>query len=227
MWQQILSALKGTDAIGEMISQVGQMIEGGQWMFGKSSEVLMRRVDWDSIAEELYARDREVNQIEQGIREGVVTHLSMGNESDLAACLILMSVVKDAERIGDYCKNIFEVGKFYRQAYTHPQYAGPLDETRAGVEPLFAKARKAFVEADRGLARQVIDTSAGLRRTCDMLIQQLLSTDERMPADEAVAYVLLARFYKRVAAHLGNIASSVVAPVPLIDYHDEKRLQNA
>jgi phosphate uptake regulator len=30
--------------------------------------------------------------------------------------------------------------------------------------------------------------------------------------------VLLARFYKRVAAHLGNIASSVVSPVPMIDY---------
>jgi phosphate uptake regulator len=33
-----------------------------------------------------------------------------------------------------------------------------------------------------------------------------------------VAYVLLARHYKRVAAHLSNIATSVVSPVPLLDF---------
>jgi phosphate transport system protein len=227
MWQEILNALKGTDAIGEMISQLAQMLRTGRWMFGKSSEVLMRHVDWEGTAEELYAHDRRINQLEQDIREGIVTHLSMGNEADLGACLILMSVVKDAERIGDYCKNIFEVGKFYQQEYAHPEYARPLEETRAGVERLFPEAEKAFVQPDRGLARRVIKRAGVLTKTCDVLIQQLLSTDERMPTDEAVAYVLLARFYKRVAAHLGNIASSVVAPVPLIDYHDEKHLENA
>jgi phosphate uptake regulator len=42
---------------------------------------------------------------------------------------------------------------------------------------------------------------------------------EQLAADEAVAYVLLSRFYKRVSAHLANIATSVVSPVPMLDYH--------
>ena len=221
MWRQIVNALKGTDTLTEMISQLGQMLEEGQWMFGRASEVLMRRADWQGLAAELYEHDRRINQLEQTIREQVITHLSMGNDSDLGACLILMSVVKDAERIGDYCKNIFEVGKFYQQDYHHPQFARPLEEVRASVDPLFDKARKAFVDADRALARKVIDEAGGLTRTCNTLIHQLLSSDEKMPTDEAVAYVLLSRFYKRVAAHLGNIASSVVAPIPRIDYRDE------
>jgi len=222
MWQKILDALTTTDALGEMMSQLGDMLEAGQWMFERASEVLMRRMDWASSARELYARDRQINRIEQDLRERVIAYLSVGNRSGLGACLVLMSIVKDAERIGDYCKNIFEVGKFYERQYSHPQYAGPLESVRGGVLPLFQRARTAFVDSDSGLARSVMDAAGSLTKTCDVLIRQLLSTTEPMPADEAVAYVLLARFYKRVAAHLGNIASSVVSPVALIDYRDEK-----
>ena len=87
--------------------------------------------------------------------------------------------------------------------------------------PLFEKTEKAFLQADRSLARKVIDTTGGLRQTCDLLIQQLLSAGDDLAPDEAVAYVLLARFYKRVTAHLANIASGVVSPIPMLDYLDE------
>jgi len=218
MWQQILKALRGGDVLGEMIEQLGQMLDAGQWMFDQAADVLTRTVDWPGVAGELYARDQEINRIEQGLRERIVTHLAVGNQNDLPACLVLMSVVKDAERIGDYCKNIFEVGKFYEREYAHPHYARPLRDVRLAVGPLFELARDAFVAADTPCARKVLDKAGGLMRTCDVLIQQLLSTSEQIPADEAVCYVLLARFYKRVAAHLGNIASSVLSPVSMIDY---------
>ena len=218
MLQEILNALKGTDALGDMISELGQMLRAARWMFDKSSEVLMRRVDWQGLAKELYEHDRRINQIELTIREQVITHLSVGNEADLGACLILMSVVKDAERIGDYCKNIFEVGRFYQHDYTCRTFREPLEDIRTSLVPLFEHVEKAFLEADRPLARHVLDAAGSLTRSCDLLVRQLLSTGTELSADEAVAYVLLARFYKRVTAHLGNIASSVVSPVPLIDY---------
>ena len=218
MLQEILNALKGTDALGDMISELGQMLRAARWMFDKSSEVLMRRADWAGAADELYARDRQINQIEQGLRERIITHLSLGNPEDLSACLVLMSVVKDAERIGDYCKNIFEVGRFYERKYAHPTYARPLDEMRSRLGPLFDKTEQAFTAADGPGTRRVLSAARSVTRSCDVLIHQLLTGGGSMASDEAVAYVLLARFYKRVAAHLGNIASSVVSPVPLIDY---------
>jgi len=218
MLRELLNALRKTDPLGEMIAEVGQMLDTGRWMFEKSSEVLLRRAIWKDVADDLYRHDQEINHTEQRVREEIVTHLSMGHQADLCACLVLMSVVKDAERIGDYCKNIFEVGKLFDREYTCPQFSKPLEEVRGLVEPLFAKTARAFIEADRRQARNVLDTAGGLTRTCDVLIHQLLSTDTKMHADEAVAYVLLARFYKRVAAHLGNISSTVVSPVPLIDY---------
>lgn len=221
MLREILNALKGKDTLGEMFTEIGKMLQAGRWMFGQASEVLMRKADWEGICDSLYERDREINHIEQSVRERILTHLSMGNQGDLAACLIIMSVVKDAERIGDYCKNLFEIGRFYSREYSCAQYSRPLEDIRVAVDPLFEKTEKAFLNADRGLARRIIDTAGSLRHTCDLLIQQLLSAGDSLAPDEAVAYVLLARSYKRVAAHLGNIASGVVSPVPMIDYLDE------
>ncbi len=45
-----------------------------------------------------------------------------------------------------------------------------------------------------------------------------------MPTDEAVSYGMLARHMKRIAAHLSNIASSVVTPVENLDFADESKL---
>lgn len=221
MLREILNALKGTDALGEMLNSIGKMLEAGHWVFRQASEVLMRKADWSHIAESLYERDREINLLEQSVREKILAHLAVGNKTDLAACLIIMSVVKDAERIGDYGKNIFEVGKFYTSEYAHPEYAQPLDDIRQEIEPLFARTREAFVDGDRKLARAVMNTASRLRGRCDLIVRQLLTADSALAADEAVAYVLLARFYKRVSAHLANIASGVVAPVPMLDYCDE------
>jgi len=222
MLQEIFNALKGTDTLGQMIAEFGRMLQAGRWMFEKASEVLLRTADWGGIAKDLYTRDQEINRIEQSVREKIITHLSVGNQVDLSACLVLMSVVKDAERIGDYCKNIFEIGKFYRREFATPEFAVPLEEVRRDVLPLFAEARKAFVEAKASRARDILESASKLRGRCDVLIRQLLSVHDRIAPDEAVAYVLLARFYKRVAAHLANIATSVVSPVPLLDYRGKK-----
>lgn len=222
MFKEIFRILKGTDALTEMIAQIGQMLEAGQWMFDKAAEVLMRETDWKAITDDLYARDRQINDIERKVREKIITHLTLGHQADLPACLVLMSVVKDAERIGDYCKNIFEVGRFYQREYSHPQFAMPLEKIRGDVRPLFEQAEKAFVEADRSMANKTLNAAGGITKECDLLIRQLLSLNDEMSSDEAVAYVLLSRFYKRVAAHLANIATTVVSPVPTIDYRDEK-----
>lgn len=221
MLKEILNALKKHDPLAEMIGQLGQMLQDGQWMFDQASQALMRKVDWESISDDLYARDRQINKIERTIRERIVTHLSMGHNEDLTGCLVLMSVVKDAERIGDYCKNIFEIAKFYRGEYTRSEFATPLGEIRDAVRPLFGTANEAFVTASRKGANEVLSQARSITKRCDQIIHQLLSLNGQMAPDEAVAYVLLSRFYKRVAAHLANIATAVVSPVPMLDFAGE------
>jgi phosphate uptake regulator len=44
-----------------------------------------------------------------------------------------------------------------------------------------------------------------------------------MSVNEAVCFTLIARYFKRIVAHLVNIATSVVLPLSDLDYFDEKR----
>jgi phosphate uptake regulator len=221
MLRELLAAWRGRDALAQMFGDFDQMLEETHWMFQQAVEVFFSRVDWQAVQDPLYQRDKHVNHLEQSIRAQIVKHLTIRPESNLAACLMLMSVVKDAERIGDYCKNIFEVGKFYTREFTSRRYLEPLERIRAQVEQLFRTTKEAFGQSDMEKARQTIAAFGTAGKECDLLIRQLLRERDSIPTDEAVAYSLLARHLKRIGAHLANIATAVVAPIHRIDYVDE------
>jgi phosphate transport system protein len=218
MFKELIQAFRRKDVIKELSSEVGNMLDAGAWMFEQAGIALAHEVDWDAICDPLYERDRQINGIEQGIREQIVTHLSVGNQGDMGPCLVLMNVVKDAERIGDYCKNIFEVAKFFRGNYDHRAFSEPLEQIRLEISAQFEPTKQAFVEDNDDLANGILAKGGPISKQCDLLIQQLLSLDDDFSPAEAVAYVLLARHYKRVASHLANIATSVLSPIPFMDY---------
>jgi phosphate transport system protein len=218
-WKEVIQAFRHQDVVCEMEKKVGDMLDAGQWMFEQVSKVLTRRAAAEEIAGPLHERDHQINRLEQEIRETIVTHLSLGNDGDLGPCLVLMSVVKDAERIGDYCKNIFEVGKFYRGSFTRREYHEPLQEIQTVIHDTFQPTKEAFLNGDDESAKSIVQRMDGVGKRCDLIIQQLLSVESTdLCAAEAAAYVLLARHYKRVRSHLSNIATSVAAPVPLLDF---------
>lgn len=221
MLRELLSAWRKRDALVQMFEDFDQMLEHTHWMFGQAVGVFFSRIDWQAVQEPLYQRDQEVNRLEQSIRAEIVKHLTLRREANLAACLVLMSVVKDAERIGDYCKNVFEVGKFYEREHTSPRHLEPLEEIRGETEQLFQMTQEAFSQSDVDRAREVQVAFGKLGRKCDRLIRDLLRERASLPTDEAVAYGLLARHLKRIGAHLSNIATAVVAPVHRLDYMDE------
>ena len=47
-----------------------------------------------------------------------------------------------------------------------------------------------------------------------------------LSVNEAVCFTLTARHFKRLAAHLTNIATSVILPLSELDYFDEKIISN-
>ena len=221
MLRELWEAWRGHDALTRMFDEFDQMLDETYWMFQQAVEVFFSRVDWQAVQDPLYQRDKTVNKLERSIRAQIVKHLNVRQDANVAACLVLMSVVKDAERIGDYCKNIFEVGKFYTREFTGRKYFDPLERIRMKVEAIFNLTKDAFSRSDVDLARQVQKEFGECSKRCDDLIRLLLQERDNIPTDEAVAYSLLARHMKRIGAHLSNISSAVIAPVHKLDYMDE------
>jgi phosphate uptake regulator len=221
MFKKLVDAWRGKNTLSVMLDQFDQMLAHDQWMFEQATSTYMRTRPWDEVQGPLYARDKQVNELERSIRREVVRHLVVHPGDDVVACLIMMSVVKDAERIGDYCKNVFEVGKLFRFEYTAPRYLEPLKEIHGTVDAMFNKTRQAFRESNAELARAVLDLFDGTKARCDLIVEQLLRQKDNLPTDEAVSYGMLCRHMKRISAHLSNIATSVVAPVENLDFADE------
>jgi len=216
MLRELISAWRGRDLLSEMLTEFQHMLEDGEWMFKTVGAVLHREERADTVHNEFFARDKQINSQETDIRRRIVEHLSLRRDADVPACLVLMSVVKDAERIGDFCKNIFEVACLYTMNFDHGPYITPLKELRAEIEGIFSKTRGAFAEADQDVAMTIIKDTKQIRRHCDEMIEQLIN--DQLPTQKAVAYTLLSRYFKRIAAHLSNICSSVVGPVHEIDH---------
>lgn len=221
MFRELIQAFRKKDSVGAMIEHVGEMLDDGQWMFATAGAVVQKQQSAPEVQDELYRRDRKINHREYDIRRNILVHLAMGNMQDVSMCLVLMSVAKDAERVGDYCKNIFEVGRYFRSRYSRSEYAGPLDDVRQTILEAFPRVKNVFLKGDAQAAEKLREDLIRARQRCDLLIQQLLSPGFPGTADEAVAYALRARFLKRTNSHLANIVTSVTNPLPMLDFRDQ------
>jgi phosphate transport system protein len=220
MFKELLDAWRGKDVLSQMYDGLVQMIEDDEWMFRNVCSVLFGERPASELAEELYERDIRVNKTERRIRKQIVEHLAVRPGTDVTSCLVLMSVSKDAERIGDYCKNLFEVERLARGGLTGDGYVKAFRELAEDIGTTFGKTRRAFADGDSDLGHEIIEHELEIGGRCDELLKRL--ADDALECRRAVAYTVTVRHLKRVSAHLGNIASSVVMPIHKIDYFDEK-----
>jgi phosphate uptake regulator len=218
MFKQLFSALTSGDVMDEAFAEFAQMLEHAEWMFVRANLVIRRETEASEVRDQIYSRDKSINDLLRSIRRKIVRHMTINPGTDVAAGLALMSVAKDAERIGDYCKNVFEVGRFYKEDFTVPRYHEPLEGVRARVGTLFGSVRNAFVESDSQAAKGVLRSADSIGDDCDQVIEQLLVDEESIQTHEAVAYSLLARHYKRVSSHLANIGTAVLGKVEELDF---------
>ncbi|MHC4248186.1 MAG: PhoU domain-containing protein [Planctomycetota bacterium] len=220
MFRELLAAWRKTDPLKEMYESLISMLEAGEWMFGEAWKDAAAGKVRPEVKEEMYRRDIEVNRAERSIRKRIVEHLSIQPGVDIPACLILMSVVKDAERIGDYCKNILDAAKVEAEPLTKCEFFATFQDIEKEIAGMFGKTREALTKSDATLGNEVIVEERSIGARCEALIERLSS--ETLSARVAVPWALLARYLKRVSAHLGNLASSLVMPLHKLDYFDEK-----
>ena len=86
-----------------------EMLEDGRHIFDAASNALLGGTDAEAIREDLFATDARINRTEQQIRRLIVVHGTVHGAQSFPALLVMMSLAKDAERIGDYAKNIFDL----------------------------------------------------------------------------------------------------------------------
>ena len=224
MLDELLRIFRPGNSLSEMAENFTKMLGLAYQMTTAAGEIYFREVSPPDVRNRLYESDVEVNSLERSIRKQVVAHLSArGNATDVPYCLLLMSLVKDVERMGDYAKNLSEVVDIHPGELPDDEITGELREIRAGIEEAFRAASRVFADSDRERALAFIHQGKDYARRADGLLSRVARQDYE--ASKVAALVLGARYYKRIGGHLLNVLSSVVMPLHKIDYYDEDELE--
>ncbi len=220
MFKNFLSFWKGKDFLNEILDDFNKMGEDTERMYTSVIEKMFGEEKGPGLKDMIYETDKRVNELEREIRRRIVEHLSIQPTVDVAACLLMMSVVKDAERLGDYCKNLYEVTELLKGPRDNASYDSIFGNLHEKIIEEFTKTRKAFQESDEAMAKEVLAVERTIVHRCDAILVTLAQGN--LDTNSAVCYTLTARYFKRIAAHLANIGSSVILPLSDLDFFDEK-----
>ena len=223
MLRELLSLFRSNDAIADMGAGFSRMLELATELTLDAGRHFFDGPPTPDERTSVSARDVQLNKMERRLRKQVITHLALGEgQRDAAYGLLLMSLVKDVERIGDYCKNLSEVYDDGGGPIPDDENAAELRELRTVVEESLSAAAAVFSVSDTDTALDLIRRGREVNRRCDALVKRVAGSD--YGAATTTTLVLGARYYKRIESHLLNVLSGVVMPLHKLDYYDERAL---
>jgi phosphate uptake regulator len=138
MFREFIDALRKRPLLTQMFDEMEQMLDSGVEMYRMISAVLTGK---EKLTEETHDRvyeiDRGINHLQRKIRKQLVQHLIVSPGTDVPISLVLMSIIKDAERVGDITKNLLEVAEAQGGAFREGKYDRRFRELLVETESLF------------------------------------------------------------------------------------------
>jgi phosphate uptake regulator len=216
MTRHIFNIFRGSPLIKQAINLLLDMITTDENLYNEAWRVLSTDDNIDHIPQSFYDEDIKVNNYEKEIRRILLEHLSAHPRYDISGSLVLMSLVKDAERIGDYSKNIFEAGILYQGTIKDIMFYERLVPTQKMISDSFPVLWKAFKTSNDKLAKEILRNYTYIKRDCDKILSELFK--QNVSTNEAVVTAMLSRYFKRINSHISNIASGIIYPLNEIDF---------
>jgi len=221
MFKEILEIFKRHSALDEIGHDFVEMIQIAQEMFTEATKCMEDGQPDPAVADYLKQRDEKINELEQQIRRRLYTHLLVSGTADLSPALAFMSIVKDAERLGDFTKNIFNTLHRAKSIAPEPCHAQKI-RMRKHIIKQFEHIQDVIISHDEDRAREIVALSRRDQAECDQYIWAMVEgRNDVIECNNPVACALLFRFFKRVLSHLVHIATSVYMPLDKLDVFDE------
>ena len=107
MWKELIKIWKSQSLLDQAWKESFEMLEIDRSMFLEAVRIL-RESDDCKVDQDIRKLDQRVNKYEREVRRKVMTHCTIEGTSELPSGMVLVSVVIDIERVGDYCKKYVE-----------------------------------------------------------------------------------------------------------------------
>ena len=219
MLQELLRIFRVDDPLSIVADDFALMLNLTREMSHSAGQIFFGEDHDENAQDRVHKTDAEVNELERAIRRSLMTHLAVpGNSADAPYSLLLMSLVKDVERLGDYAKNLSEIVEIGPDVLPEGAELDELRLIRKNVESAYQACANVVLSSRQGEAVELIQQGRETARRCDGLITAIGKSD--YDASTTTAFILGTRYYKRINAHVLNVLSSVVMPLDKIDYFE-------
>ena len=220
IFTEILSVWRKEDLLSEAWEKSLEMLDLSHNMFVKAVKKSKKQESL-SVLKQLKNRDKEINKYQREVRRKIITHVSLQNNiNDISSIMVLMNMVVDIERIGDYSKNILDLAIYYPERLNTKILHPELHEIEQVVKSRFDKTVDAIKTEDVELASTLIKGfKKQVTTASDRIVNNIISGELNLESgSESAAIVLYARYLKRIGSHLKNITTTVINPIDSIGY---------
>ena len=221
VFKNLVNIWKSEDSLSQAWASSNEMLTLSHVMFTDSIGAL-RSGEKNKVIKSIKQRDTDINKYQRDIRKKVVTYYSISKDvTNLDSGLVLINMVVDIERIGDYTKNILDLAKHHPKKFVSEKISDDLRVVEKAVIERFGNTIKAVEEMNEEVAKELIKSyRSDLGKLSDNLVASSISGKLQIGEEhKASSMVLYARYLKRIGAHLKNITSVVVNPFESIGYN--------
>ena len=224
VFKELLRILRGDDPAREIMREFARMRELATDQVMAASDFYWNPPCTPEQRQSVYDSDIQVNELERSIRKRMVGLLSGSTPLDQAHFMVLMSIAKDVERIGDYAKNLVEAAEFHCEPLPDDDNVRELADIWKIIEQMLGEVAHTVQRSNPTQAQELNARGRATIQRCDSLIELIAKSD--YSASVAVKLALGTRYYKRICGHMLNLLSSVIMPLHKLDYFDEKLLED-
>ncbi|MBU7032379.1 MAG: hypothetical protein HXS53_07590 [Theionarchaea archaeon] len=219
MFKELYDALRKGSILTSAFESVDRMHLQAKEMYMLSVECLVE--NRDEIAKDIGREDRIINVTVRGVRREILEYLAINSSPDISASLMLTSIVIDYERIGDYCKNISQLGLMYPTTLTASSYFTIFTDMDKTIRTMFDLTIEALKKSDVEKGNEVMKMHVQTKKLHTEIISKLRQ-GENIDMQTGIVYALLTEYLRRISAHLQNIASTVVQPFERVGFDKKK-----
>ena len=222
LFKDVINLWKADDLLSQSWDESYKMLNLSHEIFQQALIYLRNGENIDTL-KTLKMRDKEINEYQRDVRRKVLTHYAVKQDtSDMADGLILINMVVDIERIGDYCKNILDLAINHDQSIKSSEISEDLAMIEEEVKSRFEKTIQAIQAQDVEIAQSLMEGyKEQMTGKADEIVNGILKDELHFGSEARTASIALyARYLKRIGAHLKNITTTLVNPFDAIGYKE-------
>ncbi|HIM74305.1 MAG TPA: PhoU domain-containing protein, partial [Candidatus Marinimicrobia bacterium] len=157
LFKDVINLWKADDLLSQSWDESYKMLNLSHEIFQQALIYLRNGENIDTL-KALKKRDKEINEYQRDVRRKVLTHYAVEQDtSNMADGLILINMVVDIERIGDYCKNILDLAINHDQSIKSSEISEDLAMIEEEAKSRFEKTIQAIQAQDVEIAKSLME----------------------------------------------------------------------